>query len=102
MANASDSDSEDWRFDPSRADQNRRKQYDFGGLFLFLYKEKACGARIAHRRCVILTKMPATNAGKTVKEKTEPGTRIASGLSLVDAKGVEPSTSAMRMQHSPN
>lgn len=25
MANAFDSDSKDWRFDPSRADQNRRK-----------------------------------------------------------------------------
>lgn len=70
--------------------------------FCFLCKEKACGARIAHRRCVILTKDARPKRGQTVKEKTEPGTRIASGLSLVDAKGVEPSTSAMRMQHSPN
>ncbi len=40
MANAFDSDSKDWRFDPSRADQNRRKQIMFPAAVLLSLQQR--------------------------------------------------------------
>ncbi len=52
------------------------------------------------RRVYTAKQMPATNAGETAKEKAEPGTRIASRLSLVEATGLEPAASCSQSKHS--
>lgn len=81
MANASDSDSEDWRFDPSRADQKRasRLTRSFFTAKIRYFYINFCNQTFNYKKAALLC-----------------------GLFMVDAKGVEPSTSAMRMQHSPN
>ena len=45
-------------------------------------------------------KMPALSTGERAKEKAEPGTRIASRLSLVEATGLEPAASWSQTKHS--
>lgn len=157
MANASDSDSEDWRFDPSRADQKMsgpigppifylEKQYllSFHGRSYnrighihvirlgngiqnsiryrirfdcraFIKRFNSC-LHFRRRSSVKIFCFNGTwinNGCAYIAALRDPNPAVLSFLLkkhihqkvhvlLVDAKGVEPSTSAMRMQHSPN